>query len=322
VGAATLPTSRRWATLLAIALLVATQAAAAAYAAGPAPASTAEPPEKAPSLTDVNKQLTNPVSELWSITFQQNNFRLTYHFPGEDGTRWSSNLLFQPVLPIAISPKWNLVSRPVIPLFASQPHPQETDPSNIHQATAFGDITFMQLVSPSARLVGGWLLGAGPTWMFPTAGSRYTGSGKYQVGPAAIVGYLSDKWIAGALFQDWWSFAGRDDRASTRSMNLQPFASYFLRDGWSVGYSGNILADWEAKKSDDVWTVPIGVAVAKVVKLGKLPVRLALAVQYIPIHPQEFGQTWNLQLTVAPVLPKLVKGNLSDPKSLRFGLGR
>ena len=42
------------------------------------------------SATEINKQLTNPVSELWSITFQQDNFRVD---PGEgEGNRWSSNL--------------------------------------------------------------------------------------------------------------------------------------------------------------------------------------------------------------------------------------
>jgi hypothetical protein len=42
-------------------------------------------------------------------------------------------------------------------------------------------------------------------------------------------------------------------------MNLQPFFSWFLGEGWSVGYSGNILANWKAS-SNNVWTVPIGVA--------------------------------------------------------------
>jgi hypothetical protein len=103
-------------------------------------------------------------------------------------------------------------------------------------------------------------------------------------------------------------------------MNLQPFASYFLPDGWSVGYSGNVLANWE-EDGDDVWTVPIGLSVAKVLKLGKLPVRIALAGQYMPVHPDVFGQKWNLQVVVAPVLPKLIRGNLAEPGTVRFGLG-
>ncbi len=176
-------------------------------------------------------------------------------------------------------------------------------------------------MAPTPKLAGNWLLGVGPTWVFPSAGSDFTGSGKWQVGPAALTGYLADKWIAAVLFQNWWSFADQDDRRSTASMNLQPVLSYFLRDGWSIGYSGNILANWKTNRSEDTWTVPLGVSVGKVVKLGRLPVRLALAGQYMVVSPDEFGQRWNLQFTVSPVLPKLVKGVLSDPSKMIFGLG-
>jgi len=91
-------------------------------------------------LTEINKQLTNSVSELWSITFQQNNFRISPGIPFDQGERWNSNLLFQPVSPIALTPEWNLITRPVIPLFVSQPHPQAADPTHVVRTTAFGDI--------------------------------------------------------------------------------------------------------------------------------------------------------------------------------------
>ena len=38
--------------------------------------------------------------------------------------------------------------------------------------------------------------------------------------------------------------------------------------------------------------------------------KLGLAAQYMVHHPDNFGQTWNIQLAVVPVLPKLIKGNL------------
>ena len=75
---------------------------------------------------------------------------------------------------------------------------------------------------------------------------------------------------------------------------------------WSAGYSGNILANWKAS-SGNVWTVPIGVAVGKVVKLGPLPVKIQLAGQYMPIRPDKVGQEWNIQLSLTPVIPKLIK---------------
>jgi hypothetical protein len=285
------------------------------------PASTTEPAaddaDHAQSLSDINKKLSNPVSDIWSITFQQNNFRVSPG-PGEND-RWSTNLLLQPVLPVSVTDDWNLITRPVIPLFVSQPHPEVGRPSAIGRSTAFGDISLFQLISPSPKIAGHWLLGLGPTWTFPSAPSDFTGSGKWQVGPAGIVGYLSEKFIVGALVQNWWSFAGDDDRPEAASMILQPIASYFLKDGWSVGYSGNILANWK-NDSSNTWTVPLGMSVAKVAKLGKVPVRFALGLQWMPIQPDRYGQDWNIQLIIAPVLPKLINGNLAEPSSLRFGL--
>ena len=77
-------------------------------------------------------------------------------------------------------------------------------------------------------------------------------------------------------------------------MNLQPIATYFLGEGLSIGYSGNILANWTAAPGS-VWTVPLGLGVSNVVKFGKLPVKVGIAGQYMPIHPEAFGQQWNMQ---------------------------
>jgi len=299
-------------------LLSAALIALPAHAADLATAS-GDPP-KPDELTEINKKLTNPVSDLWSISFQQNNYRLTFHKPNSV-TRWSSNLNFQPVLPVAITDDWNLITRPVVPLFVSQPHPNPNDPTKNARNTNFGDIILLQLISPSPNLVGNWLLGLGPTWIFPSAGSDFTGQGKWQVGPGGLVGYLSKKWILGAFPQVWWSFAGPNSREQTNMMNLQPIAAYFLPGGWSFGYSGNILANWKAKQSENVWTVPIGLFAGKVTKLGKLPIKFVLAGQWMPVHPEESGQKWNIQLEITPVMPKLIKGNLADPSHLRFGLG-
>jgi hypothetical protein len=51
---------------------------------------TSEEKAEKGDLTEINKQLTNPVSELWSITFQQNNFRISPGIPFDQGERWTS----------------------------------------------------------------------------------------------------------------------------------------------------------------------------------------------------------------------------------------
>jgi hypothetical protein len=268
--------------------------------AAPATGTQASAPGKEPegeegSASELNRQLSNPVTSLWSLTFQFNNFRL------ENG-EWNYNLQFQPVLPIGLTKDLNLITRPVIPLYNSVPH--ETASGEFDRTTGFGDIILLELLSPANS--GKWILGAGPTFIFPTATSDFTGQGKWQAGPALVVGYLTKEFIVGVFPQQWWSFAGDSSRPDTSQMNLQPFAAWFFGEGWSVGYSGNILADWKAPSSER-WTVPVGVAVGKVVKLGRLPVKIQLAGQYMPIHPSNVGQEWNIQFVLTPVIPKLIK---------------
>jgi len=247
------------------------------------------------SASELNRQLSNPVTSLWSLQFQFNNYRL------ENG-KWNSNLLFQPVLPVSLTKDLNLITRPVIPLYDSVPH--ETARGEFERTTGFGDMVLAELLSPAHT--GHWILGAGPTFIFPTATSDFTGQGKWQAGPAVVVGYLTKHFIVGVFPQQWWSFAGDSSRPNTSQMNLQPFAAWFFGEGWSVGYSGNILADWKAP-SGNKWTVPIGVAIGKVLRLGKLPLKINLAAQYMPIRPDNVGQQWNIQVSLTPVIPKLVK---------------
>ena len=111
-----------------------------------------------------------------------------------------------------------------------------------------------------------------------------------------------------SLVQQWWSFAGDSDRENTSQINIMPLIYRFFGDGWSVGYSGNILADWKAP-SGEKWTVPLGLSIGKVVKFGMLPVQIQVAGQYFVERP-EFGPEWNVQLQITPVIPRLIKKTL------------
>ena len=250
------------------------------------------------SASELNRKLTNPVSSIWSISNQFNNFEL-------NNGQWSNNWNFQPVLPVSLTKDWNLITRPVMPFYNIVPH--ETAPGQFERAAGLGDLTLLELLSPAHS--GNWVLGAGPTAIFPTATSGFTGQGKWQLGPSVVVGYLTKEFFLGVFPQQWWSIGGEHGRPDTNQMNLQPIATLFFGDGWSAGYSGNILADWNAP-SEDVWTVPIGLGLGKVVKLGRLPVKVALSLQYMPVHPRISGQEWNVQIQITPVIPKLVKGVL------------
>jgi hypothetical protein len=196
------------------------------------------------------------VSSLWSIKNYFNNFKLS-------NGHWNNNWNFQPVLPVSLTRDVNLITRPVMPFYNIVPH--ETASGQFERTAGLGDMILLELLSPAHS--GHWVLGAGPTFIFPTATSTFTGQGKVQAGPGVVAGYLTKDFFLGVFPQQWFSIGGDADRPDTSQLNLQPIAALFFGEGWNIGYSGNILANWKAS-SGDVWTVPIGLGVGKVVKLG------------------------------------------------------
>lgn len=252
------------------------------------------------SLAEVGAQLANPVSSVWSIVFQ-NNFTFLEGEPS-DKTRFLYNLNFQPVLPVPLTRDWNLITRPVVPLLFGKPvfNPE----TGFHGRSGLGDIAMVNLLSPNKP--SGFLWGIGPTWIFPTATKQNLGQQKWQVGPAAVALYLSKEWIFGAFPQQWWSFAGKDNRPDTSQMNIQYFFWRLLPGAWQIGTGApNITINWKADDDNKV-NLPIGAGVAKTVKLGNLPVKFQLEGSYSVAHEDTLGQRWNIRLTVTPVIPRLI----------------
>ena len=151
------------------------------------------------------------------LQFQQNTY---FIHPGinDKSSRNSVNLQFQPVMPISLTDDWNLITRPVIPVVDSVAALDHQ--GGIYQATGFGDTILATLLSPSPKLAGPWLLGAGPTFIFPTATTTNVGQKKWQFGPAGVFGYLGEKFIVGVFPQQWFSIGGNGSKQISQ-MNLQ-----------------------------------------------------------------------------------------------------
>jgi hypothetical protein len=90
--------------------------------------------------------------------------------------------------------------------------------------------------------------------------------------------------------------------ATSRDLDFQPASRYF----------DHMLVNWYARKNSNKVTFPIGLNISKVVRIGPLPVKFAVQGQYMPVHPDVFGQKWNLQFAVTQVIPNLIRGNLFD----------
>jgi len=291
-------------------LLIGVKAAFSAEAQ-PAAASPAET-KGAMSAEELNRQLNNPVSDVWNMVFQSNYTQLksgSSDYPGwkEGEDKWFYNLNFQPVLPLPLTREWNLINRPVFPIFAGRPVPES---NGFEDADGLGDIAFVSVLSP-ANSSGGLLWGIGPTFIFPSATKNELGQEKWQAGPAAVGLYLGKEWIFGAFPQHWWSFAGNDDRKSTSQTNIQYFIWRLLPDQWQIGTAPNILIDWKAD-GDNKLTLPVGLGVGKLFNIGGLPIKFVLEGQYAVVHPDDFGQEWNIRFTITLVLPSLIKVPLFD----------
>jgi hypothetical protein len=239
---------------------------------------------------DLAKESQNPVSDLISVPFESNfNFGVG---PNDD---LQYILYVQPVVPFRLSEDWNLITRTIIPLI-DQP---ELGPG-VGDVFGLGDIQLSQFLSPAKS--GALIWGIGPIVQFPTATDDALGSDKWSAGPTAAALTIRGPWVAGALVNHLWSFAGDADRADVNQTLIQPIVNYNLPGGWFLSSVPYITANWETD-GDDRWTVPIGIGVGKVHRFGTQPVSLELAAYYNAVRPDDAAE-WTLRFRINLLFPK------------------
>jgi hypothetical protein len=165
-------------------------------------------PAAAPSADELAKQTQNPIASLISVPFQS-NFDMGLGPRRDTGT----SVLFQPVIPFAITPDWNVILRVVVPML-SQPLPDGS------QVGGTGDTLTSVFFSPSKP--GKVIWGLGPAFTLPSATDKRLGSEKFSVGPTAVALIQPGKLTIGMLWNHQWSVSGAVDRASINQDYLQP----------------------------------------------------------------------------------------------------
>ena len=252
------------------------------------------------SSTEINRKVTNPLSTTWS--FKVIN-KVTFRDVGSHGDHPQYTLQLQPIMPVWLSTEWKLIARPEFTFVDDTPYTNSQ--GDLHRTTGLGDTILDLVLSPQLRP---WLIALGSTFTFPTANLDQTGMGKWQAGPAGVVGYQAKRWTAYLIAQQWWSFAGSSSRPAQNHLNLQYVASYFFGDGWSIGTSPTIKFDWRA--TDGKVTFPIGPTLGKVIKAGGVPVKLELQGVYMPVYPDANGDRFAVELQIIPVVPAPIEGPL------------
>jgi hypothetical protein len=279
---------------LAAAVLLASVASAQDLAETPeeAKAEAAAPDSKA-TTADLAKATQNPVASLISVPIQNNsNFNVGQY----DRTQDVLNL--QPVIPATLNGNWNLITRIIQPI-VWQPYPN----ANTGGEYGLGDMSPTFFLSPGkpSKLI--W--GVGPAFILPTATNDILGQGKFSVGPSVVALTQPGAWTLGVLMNNVWSVAGSGLRPDVNQMLLQYFINYNLKKGWYISVSPIITANWQAS-SGNVWTVPVGGGVGRVIKLGFQPVNISAAFYGNPVSPPG-ASTWNMRLQIALLFPKLTR---------------
>ena len=252
------------------------------------------------SAAALAQEATNPFSRSWLLQIQQNNSWT--ELPLDRGNRMRSNLQFQPLMSVPLTEQWGMYVRPVVTMVNSLPH---LDQNGQRDRTAgFGD-TVLGVALAHRPLFGGRLVvGAGPTFIFPTASKRELGQDTWQAGPDVGATLLGKNFIAYAFVQQWFK-AGGDGR-DTNQMNGVFNFTYTFTNGWTLGSQPNLSVDWNARGDDGV-AFSIGPQIGKMCKCGGAPTLLQVQVEYYAVRPSGAGPKWNIQLQVTPTIPALIK---------------
>ena len=97
------------------------------------------------TLDQISRKLENPLSRLWSLTFQENYIISTGTLV--NGSATSNNFFFQPFLPFPVGNEKMLVIRPVFPL-VTQPVIDFSTGEVTSHTTGLGDIQLFTAFGP------------------------------------------------------------------------------------------------------------------------------------------------------------------------------
>jgi hypothetical protein len=254
------------------------------------------------SAAAMAQEAANPFSSRWLMQIQQNNNWVD--MPRGDGKRVQSNLMFQPLMSVSLSREWGLYVRPVVTIVNSLPRFDQN--GQRERTNGFGD-TVLGIAAARPLFGGRVVLGAGPTFAFPTASARELGQDTWQFGPDVGATLLGKNFIAYAFVQQWFKVGG--DGRDTNQMNGTFNFTYTFANGFTIGTQPNLSVDWEAPEDNRV-AFSIGPQIGKLCRCGGLPTLFQLQVQYYPVRPSLAGPKWNIQLQATPTIPALIKKTL------------
>jgi hypothetical protein len=250
-------------------------------------------PEAAPTFAqehdvdELAKQTQNPIGNVTSVPFQSN---LNFKSGPFNRTQYLMNI--QPVKPFHLSPDWNLIVRPIIPVLSQPVGPSDRD-------WGVGDIQLQSYFTPAKP--GAFVWGIGPVFQFPTRTEPSLGNGLWGAGLGGVIVFNSGPWLYGALLNHVWSIGDPSpERTEFSITTIQPFINYNFGQGWALGFAPSITYD--AELAGEKWTVPLGLTLTKTFVLNGQPMSLGGGAFYNVVRPDN-GSDWQLRVQYTLIFP-------------------
>lgn len=238
---------------------------------------------------DLAKKLANPVSSLISVPFQNNT---DYGIGDNKGSRNTMNI--QPVVPITLTPKLNLITRAILPVIT-----QDNITGPAEKQSGLSDMVLSGFFSPS-QTKNGVTWGAGPVLLLPTGTNDYLAGKKIGIGPTVVILKQANGWTYGTLANQIWSIAGDKDRDAVSQMYLQPFLSYNWKSGAGLVVNMEYTQNWHASTS----TIYLNPLLNGLTSLGKQKVQLGVGPRINIAAPSGAGSSWGWRAVLVLLFPK------------------
>ena len=146
--------------------------------------------------------------------------------------------------------------------------------------------------SPKAPTSGGWIWGAGPVFLLPTATDDLLGAEKWGTGPTAVALKQVGPWTYGGLVNHIESIAG--------DSFLQPFLSYVTPRQTTFSLNLESTYDWERED----WSVPINFNVSQLLRFGNQLVQIGVGMRYWASSPEAGPEGWGVRFNLVLLYPR------------------
>lgn len=239
------------------------------------------PVARAQSNQQLGADLENPISRLVRVPIL---FDYDRGIGPEAGGDRFNLVTLQPIVPVALNDDWNLILNTNVRMVYQSDVLRDSSSD-----FGLGDLTQAFYLSPEKPGPGGFVFGAGPIVLLPTATDPILGAEQWGIGPAVAAVRQDGPWTMGVIAHHLWSFAGDEDRLRVNRSFVQPFIAYTTPTAWTFSLNTEALYDWQSSE----WLTPINLQISKVLRIGDYPVSIGAGMRYwadsTPSGPEGFG---------------------------------